>query len=459
MKPTLRLVANAAVRRLDQMFPGYFLGSTKHNHYADFGFPETVHFANCFHAYTRSGIARAGVEKTVGKTWEDTPWLLEKERDGSQGAKTKETALEREIRTRFEDLRIWQHMAEVDRRGLVGAYGGLILRFADNKPFEAPVDRVPGGLDGLVEVIPAWEGQLTVSSWQDDQTAEDYGRPKLFQFNEASVGDTKGQARSFNIHPDRVIVWSRDGTVHGRSFLEPGYNDLLTIEKIIGAGGEGFWKNAKSAPVLEVDKEASLQAMAKAMGVAEAEVREAMEDQVAQWQAGFDQLLMIQGMQAKTLGIVLPSPEHFFNIALQSFAASILCPLKILVGSQTGERASTEDADEWAKVIMSRRHGEVIPNIRMFVQRLERVGILPERDYFVDWASLLDPSPNEKLERIERMADVNVKMKDAGELIFTPEELRAESGREPLSEAEKYREDPGKEDEEAALGAPNDSVE
>ncbi len=451
----LRLVANAATRFRDPSFMAWFgIGSTKHNHYRDFGFPEVVQFSQLFQAYNRNGLARAAVDKTAAKTWEDNPWLLEKERDGSQGALKAETALEREIRTRFDDLRLWQHIAEADRRGLVGAYGGIILRFADDQTFDQPVTRVPGGLEGLVEVIPAWQGQLTVSSWIDDQRSPDYGRPSMFQFNEAAVGNPQGQVRSFNVHPDRVLVWSRDGTVHGRSFLEPGFNDLLTIEKIIGAGGEGFWKNAKSAPVLEIDKEASLEQMAKAMGLRTDEVREAMEDQVADWQAGFDQLLMIQGMQAKTLGVTLPSPEHFFAIALQSFAASVQCPLKILVGSQTGERASTEDAEELARVIMARRNGQAVPNIREMVARLVRFGVLPARDWFVDWRDLTEASLADKIARADKMADVNQKMSASGEWVFTPEEIRAAVDLEPLSDADKFRGEPDPEDERAALGEP-----
>ena len=447
----LSLMVNTALRRLDSLFPGYFEGA-KHNHYADFGYPERVTFDLAFAMYTRNGLARAGVDKTVAKTWQTNPWLLEKERDGSQGSMSDETPLERDIRKRFADLRMWQRLAEADRRSMVGRYCGVILRLADGKPFDQPVDRVGGGLMGLVEIIPAWEGQLTISQWDEDQASPTYGQPKVFGFNEAAVDESKAQARSFNVHPDRVLVWSKDGTVHSRSILEPGYNDLLTMEKISGAGGEGFWKNAKSAPVLHIDKDAKLENMARAMGVEVSEIADRMDEQVADFQRGFDKMLMLQGIKAETLGITLPSPEHFFAIALQSFAASIGIPLKILVGSQTGERASTEDAAEWSQTIMSRRTGQIIPTVMELVNRLERFGILPERDWHVDWDSLMDPSPNERLERIERMSSVNDKMRASGEIVFTADEMRAEAGKEPLTDEQRFRETPDEPDQRDALG-------
>lgn len=431
-----------AVRRLSNLFPGYFQDH-KHNHYADFGWPEHLTFDQFFGMYSRNAVARAAVKKTVRKVWQDEPWLREFEQEHD------ETKVEAEIRLRFQKLRLWQNMAETDRRSMVGRYAGLILRFADNKRFSEPVDRVPGGLDGLVEVIPAWEAQLQVSKWDTDERSATYGQPLMFAFNEASVSEGAGQVgqnRSFEIHPDRVIVWSEDGTVHDRSQLEPGYNDLLTLEKITGAGGEGFWKNAKSAPVLQVDQNAQLDQMAQAMGVDKDELVEAMNTQVDEWQKGFDKLLMLQGIEAKTLGVTLPDPQHFRSGALENFAASMEIPTKILVGMQTGERASQEDADEWAATCMARRNGVVIPNMMELVARLERFGVIPERDWHLQWADLTESSMAERIQRADKMADVNSKMARNGELVFTPEEIREAVGLEPLTEADTFRDDFGADD-------------
>lgn len=429
------MVANA-VRRLANLFPGYF-EEQKHNHYTDFGWPKALTFALLYDMWSRNALAKAAVAKTIRKAWETHPTL----REAEEGAE--ETALEADIRQRFDDLRLWQRLAEAHRRSLVGCYGGAILRLADSRPFRDPVDTVPGGLDGLVEIIPAWEGQLQVATWDTDEASETYGHPLMFQFNEAQVeANRQMRVRSFEVHPDRVLVWSEDGTVHGRSMLEAGYNDLLTVEKIVGAGGEGFWKNAKSAPVLQVDPEAKLDQMAQAMGVPRDELVDAMNTQVNDWQKGFDKLLMLQGMEAKTLGITLPSPEHFYAAPLQNFAASIEMPVKILVGMQTGERASQEDADEWARTNMGRRNDSVIPNIMELVNRLERFGILPERDWWLDWDDLTEADMGDKIARADKMADVNAKMAAGGELVFLPEEIRSAVGLEPLGADAMLRDEP-----------------
>jgi len=420
-----------AVRRLAQMFPGYF-PEAKHNHYRDFGWPETLTFAQFYRMYCRNSLASAAIKKTARKCWESYPALMEREDQHD------ETSLEKEIRQRFADLRVWQHAAETDRRSMVGRYAGLILRLADDKRFREPVDSVPGGLDALVEVIPAWEGQLTVSTWDTDETSEDYGKPTMYLFNEAQVSDgNQGQNRSFEVHPDRVIIWSETGTVHDQSLLEACYNDLLDMEKIRGAGGEGFWKNAKSAPILEMDPATRLDQMAQAMDVEVSDLKSAMDEQVSDYNKGFDPTLLLQGITAKTLGVTLPSPEHFYGIALQSAAASFMMPVKIFVGMQTGERASQEDAREWAQTCMGRRSDALVPVLMEFVNRLERFGIIPERDWFLDWADLTESGMDEKIARVERMASVNDRMRGSRELVFTPEEMRDVIDLAPLSEKER----------------------
>lgn len=419
-----RTLITNATRQLGSMFPGFF-SEAKHDFAKDFGFPAAVSFDMAYEKYCRDSLATAGVDKTVRKTWETRPELWETE-------KPKESPLEADIRKRLTALRFWQRLADADRMSMVGRYSGVILRLADSKAPREPVDQVPGGLQGLVEIVPAWEAQLIVSEWVTDEASPDYGRPKMFSYREAAVGDGR-QGRVFDVHPDRVVIWSRDGTVHGRSALEPGYNDLLTLEKIRGAGGEGFYKNAASRPVLEAADNLNVEEMARAMGVDPSEMHEAMGEQVEAFNRGFDKFLLIQKMKATTLDVSLPIPEHFFAIALQSFAASLQIPVKILVGNQTGERASSEDAEDWAQANMGRRDEMVIPNIMDVVARMERFGILPERDWHLHWADLTEASMGEKIERAHKMADINSKTAATGELVYLPEEIRQVTGHEPVA--------------------------
>ena len=438
------MVANAVQRRLDLMFPGFFAGARKkHDHGKDFGWPDELTFDDLYRMYLRNGLAHAAVEKTTSKTWQDNPEVWETE-------KPKESKIEADIRQRFDDLRIWQHFAEADRRSMVGRYAGLILRFRDGLAFDQPVTTVAGGLDGLAGVIPAWEGQLQVAEWDGDPDSETYGEPTFYQFDEAAVGDNKAR-RQLRIHPDRIIIVSDDGTVNARSMLFAGYNDALDAEKVKGAGGEGFWKTARGAPLIEAREGTDPKSIAQLMGAggAPSEFVDKINEQIDNFQSGFDKGLMLGGMTAKPLQISLPSPEHFFAGPVQSLAAAFGMPFKVLIGNITGERASTEDARDWAQTIKARRETRNRPLVREFVNRLERFGLLPERDWFIDWQDPTEATAEEKRQWAKDMAEINAK--SPNEMIFTGDEIRAVVDMEALSDAERYRDEIGDEDQIAAL--------
>lgn len=438
--PSKSSIMNLITRTFEPYLKSMLFSGAKHNHYKDFGFPEIVEFPLLYGLYERNSLAKAAVDKTTRKTWQDPPWLLEKPRDGSEGATKKETRIEKAIRQHFTQIRFWTKVMEADRRSQVGRFAAVILRVADGLPTSDPLGTVSNGLEGLVDIIPAWEGQLRINEWDIDPMSMTYGDPLMFEYNEGEIGfgssvaAQQGRSRRLTIHPSRLIIWSPDGTMDGDSALKAGVNDLLTIEKIVGAGGEGFWKNAKQAPILEMDKEADIQKMAKAMGVPVDKIAEVMNEQAAAWQEGFDELLMLQGMTAKLPKIVLPDPEHFYMNALQSFAASFDIPLKVLVGTQTGERASSEDASQWNQTCNFRRKNTVIPNILQIVRKLESCRVLKENpEWFIDWTDLTESTMLEKIDRAGKMAKVN---KDAADIVFTPMEMRATVGYEPADEAE-----------------------
>jgi len=240
------IIANASGRArgwLQQFFPLAY--SNKHDYAKDYGWKEALCFQDFYQMYSRSSIAAAGVDKTIAKTWQTMPALWESD-------KPAESTDEAEIRKHFDKKRIWRSLMEADRRSMVGEYAGAIIILRDGKKLSEPVDHVARGIENVVAIIPAWQGQLTVADWDNDPESETYGEPLYYQFDEQAVGNPKNTPNSsIRIHRDRMLVWSDDGTLNCRSALEPGFNDVADAEKIKGAGGEGFWKSARGAPIIE----------------------------------------------------------------------------------------------------------------------------------------------------------------------------------------------------------------
>lgn len=434
-------------RTLETLFPSYFEG-VKRNHYSDFGWPTSIRSKDFFLTYTRNAVAGAAIDLTASKTWQDNPDIWESEEPAESG-------LEKTIRQRMEDLRLWHHAREADVRSMVSGYAALIFRFADGMEFNQPVRAVSGGVNGLVEVIPAWAHELTVGKWgTDPKDGDTYGKPVEYLFDEGTLYTSTGQqspGRKLTIHPDRVLIWSQDGTVYGRSKLMQGYNSLITLEKVEGASGEGFWKNSKSAPIFSAPENTTIEALATAMGVPASEVGDKLDEMVKAYQEGSDASLLLFGLKREPTSVTLPSPEHFYNIALQSFAASVGVPLKILVGTQTGERASSEDAKQWAQHNKSRRESVCRPMIREMLNRFERFGVIPERDWTIDWTDLTESSQEERLNMAAKMAEIHSKM--SPDPVFMANEIREVTGHDPREDIEGFDLDPDPEAPDAEPGS------
>lgn len=422
-----------AQRRAEEVFPGYFGAGadTKHTTaYKEYGYPINPTFEDFYQIYKRNGFARGAIDKTIRKTWQTDPFLLE------DGKTHDETNVERAVREHFARINFWQSLRQADRKSLVGKYAGVIFRFADDGKFHDPVTSLGAlGLNALAGILPVYEGQLTVVDYNQDDQSPDYGQPTMYQFNEAAIVD-EGQSgvggRQFNVHPDRVHIWAESQDVYGEYSLEAGLNALIDLQKIAGAGGEGFWKNAKNAPILNMNEKAKPQSLATMLGTTPDKIPEKLGKVVEDWQKGFDKLLMLQGIETSTLGVTLQNPKEFADLELMMFCASYSIPMKILCGSQTGERASTEDSAEWNETNMGRRNSFTIPNIMSIVLRLVDYGVIPKvaRGWRIDWADLTEASADEKIERADKMAGVNQKNGGRGE-VYSVDEIREVTAHEP----------------------------
>ena len=430
------LIANAYDRGRDllrRFWPFAYGLNTKHDYAKDYGWPESLGFEQLYRMYCRSGLAAAAVDKTIGKTWATMPALWESE-------KPADTPAEKAIAKHFAKKKIWRSLMDADRKSMVGEYAAAIILIRDGRDLDQPVDRVRGGIEGIAGIIPAWQGQLQHGDLDPDDQSETFGQPLWYQFNQQAVdGAQKGGIVSKRIHHDRILIWSDDGTINCRSALEPGFNDVSDAEKIKGAGGEGFWKSSRGAPIIEAPKGVSPADVQRGMGATTpADVIDKLNEQVGEFQSGHDNMLMLGGFTVSPLTITLPQPKEFWEPCVQSFAASMGIPFKELIGNVTGERASTEDAKGWAETCMSRRENRVMPILQDFIDRLVAWGVLDAKDWTIGWTSLLEASPDDKLDRAAKMSTIN--QQSGTEPVFLPDEIRDEAGYKPGDEVEGFAE-------------------
>lgn len=419
----------------------------------DYGFKERLTFDDFYSMFRRGGLGHAGIRRHADKTWETSPRVVE----GDNPKDTHDaTVFEKAVSKLARDVYLWPRMHAADWRGRVGRYSALYLVFGDGDRVTGPNEPVTPGAQ-LIKLQPLFESQLKVKEVDNDHASARYGMPTVFEFVPNALGDDTHSgtvSASDNvtvIHHSRVLVLAEgadDGSIYGIPALEPIYNDLVTIEKIIGAGGEGFWKAVRGGFAIEGDMDPA--ALAEMFGCDVDEVPDRLNDVIKDYASGMDKALILGNAKATPMSYGMPSPEQPFMVAMYSVSAGLACPIPILIGQQIAQRSSDENSREWNKTVNARRERYMIPTIEALIRHLIALGTLPTPaagEFRIAWDDLDAPSGEEKLALADKMATINRNSAGTGEVPFLPDEIRQAAGYEPLDLID-YKDD---------LSAPADS--
>lgn len=427
MEKKLQLAVNHALNdagiaraRMAMLNPSMGLDAKRNSAWSEYGFPAQVTYDMLFNLYRRGGIAHGAVGKITGACWRTDPEIIEGD---EQDKSLKETSWERKSKGVLSP-RLWRAFADADRRRLVGRYAGLLLHIKDGKAWGQPAS----GTRGLAKVTAAWAGALKAVDIEADVRSPGYGMPKSWQYTEVSGNGRLG--RQIEIHPDRVFIlgdWAEDAI----GWLEPAYNAFVSLEKVEGGSGEAFLKNAGRQIAVNFDKDIDFQNLASMYGVNVTELQEKFNEAAREINRGNDQMLVLQGAQATPLVANVADPQPTYNVNLQTAAAALDIPTKILVGMQTGERASSEDQKYFNSRCQARRM-DLSFEIEDLVDHLARIGVLdaPARKAVI-WDDLTEATHADKLASAKLMSDINGVALSNGQAIFDDDEIRVAAGYDP----------------------------
>jgi len=396
-----------------------YTGDTLHSIATDYGYPDELEFSNYWNMYRRFGIAKSVIELPVDTTWKTPPKI-----EGSE-------ELMRDIEILIKKFKIWQRAKGLDTRQRVGRYAGMYMRVRDNMMPDKPLTTGLNGLASLVEMMPLYESQLKITQTDEDVLSDTYGQPILYQYSGNVEGDRNENTNNvITIHASRIIPAAEgadSGWIYGIPALEAVYNSLMDLRKIAGAGGEGFYKNAAQSIVFELKDAASATQNATLLGKFNDMADNFLRNR-------FRRSLWTPGLEAKVLESTLTNPKEFFMNSLADVAAGTTPPIPstVLIGQQTGERASTEDSKTFLSGVQSRRENFGTELVSGLIDWMMLYGILKTEEYEVEWDDLLARSDVEKMTSAKDMAETNNKQFLSGQSVpFSPEEIREAAGFDP----------------------------
>lgn len=353
--------------------------------YEILGYEKDPRYENFRNSYMRDGLATRIVDTISDETWREHPVLIE-----GEGKRIDEDDNPSDLQIQFEALAqkhdLWTVFNDVDAYCGISRFSLILL-----------------GLPGRME-DPAQSGPLLYVSAHDEGDAEideasivtkaddpRFGLPNFYNV----VVDEKTQAKK-RVHWSRIIHVKEGRTksrIYGVPRLLPMLNRLYDLEKVVGAGSEAFYQLIHRGFIMSAKDDAT---MPEEGSKEEEKLRERMDE----YFLGIRKYLLANNVDVKDMGGRPVDSDQQFKSIVSYLAGTSHIPQRILIGSEAGNLASTQDEYNLFSFIVARQKQFAEPRIlRAFVDRVAQLGILnvPPK-YTVDWPSLFQLTDKEQME-------------------------------------------------------------
>lgn len=299
-----------------------------------------------------------------------------------------------------------------DRLTRLGRYGLLLIgtdQDATVSDLETPMPMLRG-VDSVTYLSPYSERNARIVEYVDAVEDPRFGLPLMYEIDLSAgivTGRNESAPQQVRVHWSRVIHCAEgllEDEVFGRPALQRVYNRLIDLEKVAASTGEAYWQLAARILTASVDPNTQMSDGDFAdLGTALEEIQHDLRRQI-----------LAQGIELKWLDSTPPDPMSAAQFFMAMVAVGGDVPKRILFGTETGERASSEDMKMWLGSMAARQHWYCEPVIvRAFVDRLVEYGAMtaPTGDeYMVEWEPLFTESS-------ENIADTNVATANAAKAI------------------------------------------
>ncbi|WP_158301767.1 anti-CBASS protein Acb1 family protein [Paenibacillus mesophilus] len=358
----------------------------RRNMYDVLGYNKNPRYDDYYARYERQDIAGNVIDKPASATWRHAPKLKEDDDENN------ETAFEAAWNTLTKQLGVNQYMERIDKLAGIGHYAVLLIGVRGSGALNRPLN--PGSLRGPGDVLyltPYGEKRATINKWDTNPNSARFGRPEEYRIDFAidgsGINGTAFSAQQQLVHHSRVIHVPSEGLledeVFGRPRLKRVLNLLDNLEKVAGGSAEMFWQGAYKGLHADLRDDHTL----------EPGEGQKISEEIDEYIHGLRRYIRTSGMDLKSLDSEIADPTGHFEILMSLISGSTNIPKRILIGSERGELASSQDETNWVAFIKERQERYAEPLIlRPLVDKLIAIGALPSPGdpYKVDWPDLFE---------------------------------------------------------------------
>lgn len=352
--------------------------------------------------FKRGDVAPRVVEAYPKATWRGGAELIEEEDP------TVMTEFEEAWEDLAKQLQVWPSLQRADILAGLGPFSVLLIGAPGRLEEEMPSLRGP---EDVLYLLPYGSDEVSVSLSVENTEDPRFGLPLTYKLKRVATAKTITR----EVHWTRVIHVADnvlDDRVNGSPILERVWNRLDDLDKVVGGGSEAFWLRVNKGLIFNIDPNVKV----------EQSQIDKLKEEAEEFSHNMRRTLAARGFEVTDIGsdVARITDPVDSIIALISGATGI--PQRILMGSERGELASTQDKENWDERISDRRTDFAEPVVRVIVDRLVKYGALPEpEEYEVRWPEVEDMTDQERADVADKWAGLNAKAKGT---VVLAEEIR-----------------------------------
>jgi hypothetical protein len=384
------------------------------------GYAKTINETQYRQMYDRE-IGRRVVNVYPEETWKKMPRVYED--------------ADPEVSTPFEESlaafeskhHLFHFMQRADELSGIGHYGVILWGVGDGKQLHEPVDgwesweestgspRTTEAPENRIHFIRVLDESLCrVGSYEADVGNPRYGLPTSYVITLVDPRNLESDATVTQPNKnDTVVHWTRithladnrkTSETIGTPRMEPVWNRLYDLRKVLGGSGEMYWKGGFPGISLETQP-----------GLENATLdKEATREMMSDYMNGLQRYVALTGMSAKSLAPQISDPSQTFEVQIKAICVTLGIPYRVFMGIEEGVVSGDQATQAWAGRLMNRQERYVTPMlIDPIIQRLIEYGALKPtaepQGWNVEWPDLTAPNEKDKAEVAVRKTDAFAK--------------------------------------------------
>jgi hypothetical protein len=364
-----------------------------------FGYPDSINKMMYEQLFSRNAIANRVISLYPAECWLNPPKIYDQEIPSH-------SEFEEAVNKVFTKYHCFGFLKRIDQLSGIGNYGVLLLGVSDGKELNEPIDGIEEDIPDELEqgkykllylrAFSHGHVEISQTEWRTDNRR--YGQPTMYRIqfdtydHDLEGGNT--DMRTVDVHWSRILHVAdnrKTSEIFGVPRLQVVYNNIIDIKKITGSSGEMFYKGAYPGFAIEaVDDVASGMQLDL----------ETMRHQVELYENNLQRWMGLTNAHVNSMSSQVQSPRDHISTQLEQITIALACPMRVFMGSERGELASSQDAEAWNNRLTERMRTYLSPFlVEPFVVRLIQIGALPvpHSDKFkVDWDDLNTQTENEK---------------------------------------------------------------